>query len=243
MPCGRVLPNRSRGRLVLDLHVEPGVARLLLDDLLGQLTPLVLGRGVDRDRGGLAVLGPDAAAVLLPAVARHERVDLVQVQLVHHELRALSWYSDWIGGLKLFCGVSTPRSPNSRFDDGLAVDRVGERLAHRHRVERELVVVHPERLGVRRLRGDLLLRVRQTLLDRVDRVELGLRVDREDLTRLEGLELGGGTRLRKPSTHKSHRSGIDHEHHGQGALSAGAEGHYWHVRGSCPVTSAVACLL
>jgi hypothetical protein len=49
--------------------------------------------------------------------------------------------------------------------------------------------------------------------------------------------------LRKPSAHKSHRSGIDHEHHGQGAFSAGAEGHYWHVRGSSPVTSAVACLL
>ena len=44
-------------------------------------------------------------------------------------------------------------------------------------------------------------------------------------------------------SHKSYCGGIDHEHHGQVALSAGAEGHCWHVRGSSSVTSAVACLL
>ena len=78
----QLLTEQVAGLLVVDRQVEAGVLQLLLQDLLGQLTALVAGRGLDREASRLAALGPDAVAVLRPAGTGHQLVDLVEVELV-----------------------------------------------------------------------------------------------------------------------------------------------------------------
>src|SRR5439155_25864554 len=68
------LAEEDARALVVGRELEAGVLPLTLQDLFGELPPLVAGGDPDRQRRLLTALGPDAVAALRPAVAGHQAV-------------------------------------------------------------------------------------------------------------------------------------------------------------------------
>ena len=151
LPCTHDLAEQVVGAGVLDRHVEAGGLELGLDDLFGELTPLVAGGRGDGERGRACRPWPRCRRS--PSSSRRSVINeftLVEIDVVAGERVLIAVVLEDVRVERIRRRRDTERA-EQLLHDRVPIDGVPDRLTDGHRVEREGVVVRPQRLDGGRL--------------------------------------------------------------------------------------------